>query len=204
MKCQGMRNRQRKDLSADALFSRVRSSFCSIADHRKGEVDITLPDALLSGFAMFSLKDPSLLAFDERRCADENLQTIYHIKRAPCDTYMRTILDEVDPENIRPAFKDIFRGVQRGKALEPMVFMEGCYLASLDGTGYFSSRKIHSDSCMTKVNKNTGEVTYYQQMMGAAIVHPDFKEVIPLAPEPIIKQDGQTKNDCERNAAKRF
>ena len=41
-------------------------------------------------------------------------------------------------------------------------------------------------------------------MLGAAIVHPDLKEVIPLMPEPIIKQDGQTKNDCERNAAKRF
>ena len=41
-------------------------------------------------------------------------------------------------------------------------------------------------------------------MLGAAIVHPDFKEVIPLAPEFINKQDGQSKNDCERNAAKRF
>jgi len=41
-------------------------------------------------------------------------------------------------------------------------------------------------------------------MLGAAIVHPDFKEVIPLCPEMIIKQDGTTKNDCERNAAKRF
>jgi len=41
-------------------------------------------------------------------------------------------------------------------------------------------------------------------MLGAAIVHPDHKEVIPLAPEPIIKQDGQSKNDCERNAGKRF
>jgi len=35
-------------------------------------------------------------------------------------------------------------------------------------------------------------------------VHPDSPVVIPLAPEPIIKQDGETKNDCERNAAKRF
>ena len=35
-------------------------------------------------------------------------------------------------------------------------------------------------------------------------MHPDIKEVIPLMPEPIIKQDGETKNDCERNAAKRF
>jgi hypothetical protein len=41
-------------------------------------------------------------------------------------------------------------------------------------------------------------------MLGAAIIHPDRKEVIPLAPEPIIKQDGERKNDCERNAAKRF
>ena len=35
-------------------------------------------------------------------------------------------------------------------------------------------------------------------------MHLDFKEVIPFASEPIIKQDGQTKNDCERNAAKHF
>ena len=47
-------------------------------------------------------------------------------------------------------------------------------------------------------------MTYQHQMLGAAIVHPDHKEVIPLAPEPIQKQDGSTKNDCERNAAKRL
>ena len=31
-------------------------------------------------------------------------------------------------------------------------------------------------------------------MLDAAIVHPDTKEVIPLAPEPIIKQDGLSSN----------
>jgi hypothetical protein len=41
-------------------------------------------------------------------------------------------------------------------------------------------------------------------MLGAALVHPDKREVIPLMPEPIITQDGTQKNDCERNAAKRF
>src|SRR5438128_12426465 len=41
-------------------------------------------------------------------------------------------------------------------------------------------------------------------MLGAAIIHPDLREVIPFMPEPIVKQDGTTKNDCERNAAKRF
>src|ERR671939_1838036 len=41
-------------------------------------------------------------------------------------------------------------------------------------------------------------------MLGAALIHPDKRVVIPLMPEPIIKPDGATKNDCERNAAKRF
>ena len=41
-------------------------------------------------------------------------------------------------------------------------------------------------------------------MLGAVLVHPDHREVIPLAPEPTVKGDGDTKNDCERNAAKRL
>jgi hypothetical protein len=57
---------------------------------------------------------------------------------------------------------------------------------------------------LEKVNKKTEEVTCYLQMLAAAIVNSDFKEVIPLAPECINKQDGQSNNDCERNAARRF
>jgi len=194
----------RKDLNADALFSLVRSGFEKIKDHRSNNTKISLPDALMSGFAMFSLKDPSLLAFEERQSEDTNLKPIYKINNVPCDTQMRTILDEVDPADLEPSFNHIFHKLQRGKVLEPMVFMNGCYLISIDGTGYFSSNKIHCDSCCTKINSKTGEITYQHQMLGAAIVHPDIKEVIPLAPEPIIKQDGELKNDSERNASKRF
>ena len=56
---------------------------------------------------------------------------------------------------------------------------------------------------MEKHHRN-GEVTYHHQLLGAALVCPGHKEVIPLMPEPILKQDGETKNDCERNALKRF
>lgn len=195
----------RKHLNADALFDTVRTGFGNIQDHRNGNGTIPLTDALMSGFALFSLKDPSLLAFDERRStAPHNLKTIYGIGSIPCDTSMREILDGVDPNDLRPLFKDAFRPLQRGKALEKMVFMNDCYLLNLDGTGYFSSNKLHSDVCMEKVNSETGEVTYYLQTVGAAIVHPDYKEVIPLCPEAIRKQDGETKNDCERNAIRRL
>ena len=64
--------------------------------------------------------------------------------------------------------------------------------------------RLNSYSCCTKTSSKTGEVTYYHQMLSGAIVHPDFKEVILVAPEPIIKQDGEIKNDIERNASKRF
>jgi hypothetical protein len=194
----------RKHLSADALFQLVRSGMEKIDETAKINPAITISDILMSGFAMFSLKDPSLLAFDERRKTDNNLRQIYHIDNIPCDTQMRTRLDEVTPTQIRPLFKDVFRQLQRGKALEQYVYINGCYLLSLDGTGYFSSDKVHCESCQEKRHQKTGKISYSHHILGAAIVHPDLKEVIPVAPEPIIKQDGQEKNDCERNASKRF
>jgi Transposase DDE domain len=194
--------KERKHLSADALFRLVRRGFATIPDYRWDEVDISLTDALMSAFAMFSLKAPSLLAFDKQR-AEGNLGTIYGIERVPCDTYMRERLDPVSPESLRSSFKGVLRQLQRGKALEAMAFLDGHYLVSLDGTGYFASKTIHCASCLQKVHRN-GSITYYHQMLGAAIVHPEKREVIPLMPEPIVKQDGTDKNDCERNAAKRF
>ena len=194
--------KSRKHLCADALLRAVQDVFCQVPEHRKGDPDIPVGDALMSAFAMFSLKSPSLLAFDKVR-AEDNLQRIYGIGRVPCDTAMREILDPVDPKDLRPAFKTVFRRLQRGKALEEMVFVEGHYLLALDGTGYFSSNEIHCDSCLEKHHRN-GTVTYSHQMLGAALIHPDKREVIPLMPEPIVKLDGREKNDCERNAAKRF
>src|SRR3989442_163862 len=194
--------RERKHLSADALLGLLRSGFANIPDYRLSDPDISLTDALMSAFAMFSLKSPSLLAFDRER-AEGNLETIYGIERVPCDTHMREILDPVSPEWLRPVFKSIFRQLQRGKALEAMTFLDGYYLLALDGTGYFSSKTIHCASCLHQVHRN-GTITYTHQMLGAAIIHPDVRAVIPLMPEPIGKHDGTGKNDCERNAAKRF
>ena len=103
------------------------------------------------------------------------------------------ILDPVEPEHVSPAFKMVFRHLQRGKALAEMVFVEGHYLLALDGTGYFSSQEIHCESCLETHHRN-GTVTYSHQLLGAAFIHPDKREVIPLMPDPIVKQDGSEKN----------
>lgn len=194
----------RKYLSASGLFRLVRSGFETIQDERADNHTITLADGLMSAFAMFSLKDSSLLAFDERRKREGNLRRVYGINAIPCDTQLRTMLDEVNPDALRPLYTAVFQQIQRGNVLDKLVFLEGCYLLSLDGTGYFSSQRVHCPSCLEKTNSQTGDITYAHHLLGGAIVHPDYAEVVPLAPEAIIRQDGETKNDCERNAAKRF
>jgi hypothetical protein len=193
--------RQRRHLHFDALIRRVRKRFETLPEQRR-HPSFPLADTLMAGLAVFSLKDPSLLAFCGR-ALDHNLHSVFGLQKIPSDTQMREILDEVAPNQVRPAFRDVFREVQRGKILEDYVFLEGCYLVALDGVEYFCSQKVHCDHCMTRTHKN-GTVSYYHQMLGAVIVHPDFSEVIPLAPEPIQRQDGQDKNDCERNAARRW
>jgi hypothetical protein len=193
--------RQRRHLHFDALVSRARRRFEQLPEQRRAPA-FSLADVLMAGLALFSLKDPSLLAFC-RRALDHNLRSVFGLSAVPSDTQMRTILDDVHPDRLRPAFTDLFRQVQRGNVLEEYVFLEGCYLIALDGVEYFRSEKVHCEHCLSREHQN-GTVSYYHQMLGAVIVHPDLPEVIPLAPEPIQRQDGQSKNDCERNAARRW
>jgi hypothetical protein len=114
----------RQPLSADARLGLLRSGFAALADHRSGTPDMALTDALMSAFALFSLKSPSLLAFDQER-TEGNGPRVYGIERGPGDTAMREILDPVEPAFLRPRFTHVLRALQRGKALEAMGFGEG-------------------------------------------------------------------------------
>jgi hypothetical protein len=200
--CRRQPRKGRKHLSADPLYELLHGSFERVPDPRRDGSPISLPDAMMSGLALFALKDPSLLAFDSRR-QDENMKRLFRIQRVPCDTQMRKILDAVDPIDLRPAFRDVFRELQRGKVLNRLKFLDGGHLLLMDGTQYFVSDAIHCPSCLEKKHHD-GHVSYSHQMLSAVLAHPDHREVIPLAPEPIGNQDGRTKNDCERNAAARL
>ena len=196
----------RKTLSAPGLLRVVRACFDEVNDPVSGR-RFSLSDCLMSGLAVFGLKYPSLLQFERDARTDEvvraNLKRLYGIERAPCDTALRERLDEVDPRELRGVFKRVFAQLQRGKGLEGFTCLGGHYLLSVDGTGYFSSSSVHCEHCCEKHHRD-GRVTYFHQMLGAVVVHPEQREVFPLAPEAIVKGDGARKNDCERNAAKRL
>lgn len=194
----------RINLNADTMYTAIYDDFTQVEDHRASNIKIPMADALMSGFAVFGTKDQSLRAFDQRRVEDTaGLKNVFGIGHIPCDTQLRQILDQVKAESLRLSFRRIFSWLQRGKALESMTWLGGYHLLAIDGTGIFSSEKISSDACMVR-NKSNGHVEFYQQMLAGSFVHPDSDVVIPTCPEMIVQQDGATKGDCERNAAKRY
>ena len=167
----------RKHLSADSLVALLRTRFANIRDPRSGKPAISLTDALMSAFALFALKDPSLLVFEQRR-KDENMKSLYHIERVPSDTQMRVILDPLPTEDLRPCFQAVFREVQRGKVLEDYRYLDEGYLLSLDGTQYFTSEKVHCPHCLQKHHAD-GRITYHHQMLGSP---PWFIRTEPRSP----------------------
>ena len=155
----------------------------------------------MSAFAMFALTAPSLLACAKAR-AEGHLHPIYGMERVPCDTHLRASLDPVSPKGLRPVCTRVFRPLQRGKALEAMRVLDGHYVLALDGTGYCSSQTMHGASCLHQGHRH-GAITYSHQLLGAAMLHPDRRAVIPFRPAPMVTQDGTGNNDGERNAAQR-
>src|SRR5579872_6442300 len=146
----------RKYLSAQGLLGIIHNQFKKINEPRDlapRSDSITLTDCLMSGLAMFNLKFPSLLKFDESREINKikhNLRTLFHVQQTPCDTYMRERCDEADPKEIRKAYKTVFACVQRGKALEEFVYFDNHYLLPGDGTGFFTSHNIRCANCCVK------------------------------------------------------
>lgn len=202
----GAQVKEKKLLSIKGLLRLSRRCFTSVDEPKKHTDGISIADCLMAGLAIFGLKIPSLLQYDdqiEHEIISHNLKTLYGIQKAASDTFLRERLDNIDPQQLRPAFRTIFAALQRGKVLEEYEFIDGYYLMPCDGTGVFSSEKVHCENCCEKHHKD-GRVSYYHQFLAAVIVHPDHKEVFPLFPEAILKQDGAKKNDCERNACVRF
>jgi len=197
----------KKHLSFSALRKSIGEVFGQIDDHRQsGKVDVALHDCLMSALAMMFFQDPSLLSFQRRmqdRMQSSNLKTMFGVKAIPSDAVLRKTVDPIDTASINACFALLFGHLQRGKQLLLYKLDSGHYLIALDGSQYFSSEKINCPSCLTYKGSKS-KLRYSHQILQAVMLCPNMRQVIPLAPEPIIKADGHDKNDCERNAGKRL
>jgi len=190
------------------LLGSLRRCLDGFPDKRRGtNTTYRMADFGMAAFSAFFMQSPSFLDHQRRLengHARSNCQTLFDIPKIPTDNQIRDMLDAAEPELLYPVFAEpvaILEGVNGG--LDKFQRLGGHVLIALDGTEYFSSKKIHCHNCSTR-QRGKGETEYFHATLGATLVAPGHDKVIPLEPEFIAPQDGAEKQDCENAAAKRW
>lgn len=192
----------------DYLIGRLRQSFTTLPDIRRGKnMQYTIADAASSAFSVFFTQEPSFLSYQKRmrqKHGVSNEKTIFATESIPSDTHIRRLLDKVPAKKLNGVFWDSIAYVEKKGQLENFRTSVGerDILVALDGTWYFSSQDIHCKNCLTKTHD--GQKTYYHAMINPVVAVNGRTQVLPLPPEFIRNTDGEKKQDCEQNAAKRW
>ena len=132
-----------------------------------------------------------------------NAHTLFGLDRIPCDNHIRQLLDGVPTAHLDGQFRAIAEDLDARGALAPMRRLGGRLLVALDGTEFFRSRSIHCPNCSTR-KRSDGATEHFHQMLTATVVAPGHARTLALAPEFVQRRDGLAKQDCEREAAKRW
>jgi hypothetical protein len=190
----------------DELIAELKGVCAGLPDKRRGprdDDDYAMADIGLSAFSIFFMGSPSFLAH-QRALAEghgrSNCETLFGMSAIPSDNYIRLMLDGAPPAAFDGLF---FKATEAAGPLTPFQCLDGRVLIALDGTQHFCSRKIKCRQCSTR-RRSDGGTEYFHTFLGAILVAPGHKQVLPLPPEFIVPRDGAEKQDCERNAAKRW
>jgi Transposase DDE domain len=190
-----------------SLLSGLRAVCATFPDPRKGRGgNIDIADFGLSAFAMFFMQSGSFLAYQralETGRGRSNCQTLFGIGRIPCDNYIRDRLDEADPALLQPCFERMETLLAEPALRQAFGRLGDRTLIAWDGTEYFCSQKLGCPNCSTRKRSN-GKTESYHSLLSATVVAPGHSKVVPLMPEFVAPQDGAEKQDCERNACKRW
>ena len=203
-----------QSLTLEAMIEMLSSTFGHIPDTRHPErVNYSLHDTLMSGFAMMFFQHPSLLEFQRKmkqrrsRC---NLETIFGVHEVPSDTQMRDILDGVPGESLRQVLPEFLQrcaaraGRKTLKARCPVASIKAT-TTRLCSTGVtIFTRPPSSVQAVCNAPTQWGEVHFRHTVVSATLVKAGSHRVLPLDVEEVRNSDGQDKQDCEINAAKRF
>jgi len=197
-----------RPLSLDHLQAILRQHTAGLPDVRKPSPNTryTVQNAALGAFGIFFMQAPSFLEYQRQlhqRQGHDNAQTLFGLEPIPCDNQIRTLLDPIAPRYFHPVFFEVFAHLEQQHLLDSWRVLDHQLLVSLDGTQYFSSQALHCPNCLTRRLSN-GQTLYYHTAITPVIVCPGHAQVIALAPEYIMPQDGHAKQDCEQAAGKRW
>jgi hypothetical protein len=152
------------------------------------------------------MQSASFLAFQralEKGHGRSNCQSLFGIEKIPSDNYIRDMLDAADPALLQPCFERLEQLLAAPPLRAAFGRLGERTLIAWDGTEYFCSQKLGCPHCLRRKRAN-GTIESYHTMLAATAVAPGHSKVVPLFPEFIAPQDGAEKQDCERNAVKRW
>ncbi len=190
----------------ETLLNGVRSACAAFPDKRRGDVKYSMVDIGLSALSLFFMQSESFLAYQRELEAGRktsNCRSLFGMAAIPTDNHIRSMLDPVPPSHLQPAFDQAVGVLRQHGGLAPFQRLGGRVLIALDGTEYFCSQKLGCPQCLTRRRAN-GQVESCHAMLAATLVAPGHAMTLPLMPEFIAPQDGTEKQDCERNAARRW
>lgn len=165
-----------------------------------------MADIGLSAFSIFFMQSPSFLSHQrsfETGRGHSNCQTLFGMDKIPSDNHIRSMLDEVAPQQLFGQFNRVVERLKQHGGFEGFKRLDDRVLIALDGTQYFCSQKLSCRNCSHR-KRNNGELEHFHTMVSATVVAPGDSRVIPLQPEFVSPQDGHGKQDCENAAAKRW
>jgi hypothetical protein len=168
----------------------------------------SIADAALSAFSVFFTQSPSFLAHQQlmhERTGKDNARSFFGMHQIPTNNCIRDLLDPVGPEHCFSVYVAVQKLLSQWGTLKREYRYAGLdsYLIALDGTGFHRSERIHCDQCSVKKHQD-GRVSYSHSAITPVFVRPAVNRVIAVEPEFITPQDGESKQDCEVNAAKRW
>src|SRR5690606_30720156 len=90
------------NLTMDRLIEVVRQGLMRVEDPRKKILEYSFHDLIMSAYALFLLKYPSLLRFEQQGDTQRtNLMTLFGIEKVCSDAQLRKVLDLINPHPVR-------------------------------------------------------------------------------------------------------
>lgn len=127
------------------LIPSVKEVFDKIPDNRNEDstaFSYPVSDVLLSGLAMMTVQDPSMLEFQRRLNSSQganNLARLFKVKNIPAASQFRRILDPIDPALVQEAFVPCLKRLQKTRLWTDYRVLNGRYAVVIDGTEFYRS-----------------------------------------------------------------
>lgn len=201
------------------MLGAFRQTALALPDSRQGRNKrYALADAASCALSVFFLQSQSFLEFQRRmqqEISRSNCQTLFGVQDIPCDNQIRNLLDGLDPDAFGQLFPLCLDTLREHGALAPFQRLGGRLLVALDGIQIHRSDSVCCQQCATRHVGAAKTKQYFHTMLAATVVADGHNRVLPLMPEfvqpqqdPAAEQpelsEEQRKQDCERNAAKRW